>query len=164
MANCYYKFTFTNSATSDLAVSFSNDGTNWSTYNEPAFPPSPQNRGNVLQVNYGDSVSVWLSGPAGWSLTGQLQVIIARANSAPSGQPYSPFSGGAVWMNPQGGWVDTSDNPPYVWGASLGQVATNPGQGRTQNYEITIAFNAQLPGASGPTYFAEDPEMDVQGM
>ena len=50
-----------------------------------------------------------------------------------------------------------------VWKASLGTVS-NPGSGRVNKFEITIAFNASLPGINGPTYFAEDPEMDVQGM
>jgi len=27
-----------------------------------------------------------------------------------------------------------------------------------------VAFNANLPNVTGPTYFSEDPEMDVEGM
>ena len=162
MATGYYRFTFTDSASSDLTVEFSNDGSTWQAYNEPAWPPNASNRGNVLQVNYQDTVSIYLQGPVGWRLNGALQVIVARANSAPANQAYSPFVNSTVWMNPTGGWVDTNDPTPNIWGASLGQVTLNPGNGRAQQFEITIAFNAQLP--SGAAYFAEDPEMDVQGM
>ena len=163
MANCYYRFTFTDATNADLVTEFSTDAISWSTYREPAFPPSPQNRGNVLQANPGDSVFIWLSGPTGWRLNGQLQVIVARASSAGSGQAYSPFANGYVWMNPQGLWVDTDDPTPYIWGAGLGAVVANPGPGKKLQFEITIAFNAQLP-TSGSVYFSEDPEMDVQGM
>ena len=61
-------------------------------------------------------------------------------------------------MNPAGSMDGT------IWKASLGRIAQNPGQGQVNKFEITIAFNATLQGASGPTYFAEDPEMDVRGM
>jgi hypothetical protein len=160
MANCYYQFSFTDSTTSDLTIQFSNDGTNWSNYQEPGFPPTPSNRGNVLQVNYQDNVFIWLKGPAGWGLNGEVQVIVARANSAASGQNYSPFVNSTVWMHSAGGWLDSNN---LVWQVALGQVTLNPGRGKSQKYEITIAFNAQLPTA-GQTYFSEDPEMDVQGM
>jgi hypothetical protein len=154
----YYQFGFGNSANSDITVQYSNDGSNWTTYSEPGWPPSPSNRGSVLNVGYNDEIFVWLSGPSGWSMGGALQVIIARANSAASGQAYSPFSSSVVWMNPPGSMDGT------IWKASLGRIVSNPGQGQVNRFEITIAFNATLPGASGPAYFAEDPEMDVQGM
>jgi len=158
MASGYYRFTFGSSRNSDVSVSYSTDGTTWTTYSEPGWPPSNQNQGSVLQVNYDDTVYVQLMGPTGWSLTGVLQVVIARANSAASGQAYSPFGGGVVWMNPTGAM--TGD----VWQASLGQVALNPGAGKKGKFEITVAFNASLPGVDGACYFSEDPEMDVEGM
>lgn len=154
----YYQFVFGNSATSDITVKYSTDGSTWNNYSEPGWPPSPGNQGSVLSVQQNDEIFVWLSGPTGWSMGGALQVIIARANSAASGQIYSPFSSSVVWMNPAGSMDGT------IWKASLGRIAQNPGQGQVNKFEITIAFNATLQGASGPTYFAEDPEMDVRGM
>ena len=154
----YYRFTFGNSVNSDITVSYSTDNSNWTTYVEPGWPSNPQNRGSVLTVNPNDTVYVQLSGPTGWSLSGQLQVLISRANAAASGQAYSPFSSGVVWMNPQG---NMNGN---VWQASLGAVTLNPGRGVTNKFEITVAFNATLPNVSGPAYFSEDPEMDVEGI
>jgi hypothetical protein len=154
----YYRFTFGATQNSDMTVAYSTDGNNWTTYSEPGWPPSPQNRGSVLTVSPNDTVYIQLSGPNGWSLSGVLQVVIARANSAASGQAYSPFAGGVVWMNPTG---QMNDN---VWQASLGQISLNPGSGQTNKFEITVAFNASLPNVTGPSYFSEDPEMDVEGM
>lgn len=152
----YYQFAFSGSAPSDLTVKYSNDGTTWNNYVEPGWPPSPSNQGSVLTVQQNDEIFIWLSGPTGWSLAGQLQVIIARANSAASGQSYSPFNG-TVWMNPPGSLDGT------IWKASLGKISRSPAQGQVNKFEITIAFNATLQGANGPNYFAEDPEMDVRG-
>lgn len=154
----YYRFSFGSTQNSDITVTYSTDGTTWTNYSEPGWPPSPQNQGSVLQVRYNDTVYIQLNGPTGWSLSGQVQVVISRANSANSGQPYSPFSGGVVWLNPVGGMNGT------VWQASLGQVTNNPGPNLMNKFEITLGFNATLPNVSGPTYFSEDPEMDVLGM
>lgn len=154
----YYRFTFGSTQNSDITVSYSSDGSSWTPYSEPAWPPSPQNQGSVLSVNPNDTVYLQLVGPSGWSLSGELQVIIARANSAASGQAYSPFSSDVVWMNPQGQMTGN------VWQASLGQIALNPGSGQANKFEITVAFNAALPNVSGASYFAEDPEMIVEGM
>jgi len=154
----YYRFTFGATQNSDMTVAYSTDGSSWTTYSEPGWPPSPQNQGSVLSVNPNDTVYIQLSGPTGWSLSGALQVIIARANSAASGQAYSPFGSGVVWMNPSG---QMNGN---VWQAALGQISLNPGRGQVNKFEITVAFNANLPNVTGPTYFSEDPEMDVEGM
>lgn len=154
----YYRFTFGAATNSDITVSYSTDGGTWAAYSEPAWPPSPQNRGSVLQVSPNDAVYIQLSGPGGWSLNGQVQVVVARANSAASGQAYSPFAAGVVWLNPSGAMNGN------LWQATLGEISTNPGRGQMQKFEITIAFNATLPNVNGPAYFSEDPEMDVQGM
>ena len=107
-----------------------------------------------------DTVHIQLVGPSNWAMStgGQLQVVIARANRAASGQAYSPFGGSVVWMNPPG---QMNGN---VWQAALGTINLNPGPGKFNYFEITIAFSANLPNVTGPVYFAEDPEMDVDGM
>jgi hypothetical protein len=159
MAAGYYRFNFGTTRNSDVTVSYSSSPTGpFTSYSEPAWPPNNQNRGSVLQVNYNDTVYIQLQGPTGWTLTGQVQVVITRANSAASGQAYSPFGGGEVWLNPPGTMTGN------VWQASLGTIAANPGQGNNNKFEITIAFNANLPGVPGSSYFSEDPEMQVEGM
>ena len=161
MAAGYYQFTFGGSAGSDIAVAYSTAANGpWTAYAEPAWPPNNANRGSVLVVNPNDTVYLQLVGPANWAMStgGQLQVVIARANRAASGQAYSPFGGSVVWMNPPG---QMNGN---VWQAALGTINLNPGPGKFNYFEITIAFSANLPNVTGPVYFAEDPEMDVDGM
>lgn len=155
----YYRFNFGSTRNSDITVSYAtNQNGPFTPYSEPGWPPSGQNPGNVLKVNPNDEVFIQLQGPDNWVMAGQLQVVIARANSAASGQAYSPFASDVVWMNPAGTMTGN------VWQASLGTIATNPGSGNVNKFEITIAFNATLPGVSGACYFAEDPEMQVDGM
>ena len=154
----YYRFTFGTARNSDVSVSYSaNANGPFTPYTEPAFPPS-SNKGSVLQVNPNDTVYIQLQGPAGWSLNGNVQVIIARANSAASGQAYSPFAQDIVWVNPGGTMTGNT------WQAPLGPISLNPGRGQANQFELTIAFSANLPNVTGPVYFAEDPEMDVEGM
>ena len=153
----YYRFAFGNSVNSDLTVTYSTDGVNFIPYSEPAWPPNPSNPGSVLQVNTNDVVYVQLVGPNNWSLNGVLQLVVARANSAASGQAYSPFTG-FVWMNPPGSITNN------IWQAQVGTVTLNPGKGVVNKFELTVAFNASLPGVTGPAYFSEDPEMDVTGI
>ena len=64
----YYQFVFGNSATSDITVKYSTDGSTWNNYSEPGWPPSPSNQGSVLSVQQNDEIFVWLSGPTGWSM------------------------------------------------------------------------------------------------
>jgi hypothetical protein len=154
----YYQFSFGSTPNSDLTVTYSNDGVNYQTYQEPAWPPNPGNRGSVLQVSPNDTIYIQLVGPSGWQLSGQVQVIASRANSAQSGQRYSPFGADDVWLNPVGSMNGTT------WTGTLGDIDDNPGVGNINKYEITVAFNASLPGTNGPSYFSEDPEVDVSGM
>ena len=158
MANGYYRFSFGSARNSDISIAYSaNQGGPFTPYTEPDWPPSPTKQGSILKANPNDTIYIQLQGPSGWSLSGQVQVIIARANDAASGQAYSPFSNDVVWMNPQGTMTDG------IWQASLGSISTNPGNGVKNHFEITVAFNANLPNVTGACYFAEDPEMEVDG-
>ena len=149
MADGYYRFTFADQTNADLSISYSNSASGpWTSYQPPA---------KTLKVNTGDTIYIQLAGPANWVLNGRVQVIISRSAGAASRQAYSPFSGSVVWMNP------TGQNTNNVWQGMLGSAVANPGTGKSNGFEITVAFNAQLP-TSGQQYFAVDPEMDVQGM
>jgi len=151
MADCRYRFTVGASQNSDISVDYStNGGVTWT-------PVSP---GNYLTVNPGDTLSVVLNGPSGWSINGNVPVIITRANAAASGQQYSPFQNGYVFYDVaagNGSWNGT------MWTAQLSTVASNPGRGNRTKFEVTVAFNATLPGVNGNSYFSEDPELDVIG-
>jgi hypothetical protein len=151
-----YRFTFTDSTTSDITVDFTTDGNTWTPYQEPAFPPNASNRGQVLALAPGTTVYIYLKGPATWQpYDSNVWVILARANSAASGQAYSPLASGAVQVSTalqQGTAFDST-----VYYASLGALAQTRGK-----FEITIAFSANL-SQYGIAYFSEDPEMDVQG-
>jgi hypothetical protein len=145
MANGYYQFTYPSVATGAVTVQYSNDGTNWTDYNPPQ---------NILTVNNGDSVYMNFVGPAGYSLTGDVITIVSRASNVPAAtaQAYSPFSWRVYFPF-------TGSNSILLGTAS----SNNPGRGKKNNYEMTIAFGVTNDGGATVLYFSEDPEMDVEG-
>ena len=151
MADCRYRFTVGSTQNSNITVDYSTDGgVTW----------TPVSASNHLTVNPNDTLSIVLNGPSGWSLSGNVPVIITRANGAASGQQYSPFQSGYVYYDVptgNGSWNGT------MWTASLSTVSSNPGRGNRTKFEVTVAFNANLPGVNGSSYFSEDPEIDVIG-
>jgi hypothetical protein len=152
LATGIYRFTFGASPTSDIAVSYSTDGTNFTAYNG----------NNKLQLSANDTLQIDLQGPTGWSMGGPLQVIVSRANGAASRQNYSPFFNGWVWtqyLPQQGTFVDPPNNT--IWRSSPFNGAVQPGNGN-KKYELTIGFGVNLPGVlSQLVYFSVDPEMDI---
>ncbi|MDX1981433.1 MAG: hypothetical protein SFV51_14290 [Bryobacteraceae bacterium] len=149
MATGYYQFTYGSTATTGISIAYSNDGTNWTPYN----PSSNPNQNQVLQVNNGDNVQLNFVGPSGWSVTGNVTVIVARALQLPANQAqaYSPFSDGVLLTRA------SSNNQASLGAASV----NNPGQGVMNKYELTVAFS--VTNGSSTLSFAEDPEMDVEG-
>ena len=167
MASGFYQFSFGPAPDSAIDVRHSIDGVNWTAYVAPHWPPSPQGKGAVLSVKPNDTVGIWLKGPmngsvSGWAPKG-VQIIVARAKSAKPGQAFSPFAGKGVWQNPSGA-MDSSS--PNVWKTTLGPVTLNPGRGQSHKYEIVIAFTADLStmGGSSDTFYAEDPELEIEGI
>jgi hypothetical protein len=147
MADCRYRFTFAAVTNSDLSVDFTNNGgQTWTAVSNS----------NYLTVNPGDTFSVVLNGPTGWSLTGTVPIIITRGNGAASRQIYSPFTSGYVFYDIGGSMNGTQ------WMAQVSSIASNPGNGNRSKFEITVAFNANIPNL-GNCYFSEDPEIDVIG-
>lgn len=151
MAAGIYRFTFTATANSDITIDYSTDG-------GQTFQPVQGN--NKLQLNSGDSFAVALRGPAGWSMPGDLQVIVSRGNNANSGQNYSPFANGSVWFevqNVSGTW--SASNNLSTWTSAQMGGGIQAGNGN-KKYEVTIAFPASMTGLA-TQFFAIDPEMDI---
>lgn len=149
MAAGIYRFTFTANANSDISIDYSTNG-------GASFNPVTGNQ--KLQLNSGDTLQIALQGPTGWTMPGDLQVIVARANNSNSGQNYSPFVNGFVYL------PVTSAN-----GSMNGATWTSPVLGNSiqagnggKKYEVTVAFPAQFTSNGPINYFAVDPEMDIQ--
>jgi hypothetical protein len=156
MATCLYRFTFTSDTNSDLTVDFSSDG-------GQTYTPYPK---HYLKMNPGDSLSVVLQGPVGWTFPSGsvVQNIISRANGSPSKQAYSPFANGAVYLPvAASAGVSSTGGSSTIWTGSVGTVVQNPGKGNRNKFELTIAFAVILSGQTTPEYFADDPEMEVEG-
>jgi hypothetical protein len=176
MANQVYQFAFNFSPLS-LATSFQTSGvTAWAPYQQPNFtrgqlrtggPNNPNNpngpSGNYLVVAPGDSVFINLVGPTNWKVPNgmQLQVIVSQADSPAQGQGYSPFTNGYVQYSLNGTMMNDGVTMQYQIPGTI-QTSANPGNGNWARFELTVAFSAA--DASGNVYyFADDPEMDVQG-
>jgi hypothetical protein len=175
VANQYYQFAFDFSS-SNLVTTFQTQGaSSWSAYQEPNFTrgqvrtggPNPGNpngpSGNYLAVNAGDTVFINLKGPAGWTVPANsfLQVIVSQANSPGNGQGPTPFANSYVYYALSGVMQGDGVTMQYQL-PSVIQSGANPGQGNYNRYELTIAFAAA--DANGNVhYYADDPEMDVQG-
>jgi hypothetical protein len=176
MANQVYQFVFSFSPLS-LSTSFQTSGvTAWTPYQEPNYtrgqvrvggPNNPSNpngpAGSYLVVSPGDNVYINLVGPQGWTVpTGSvLQVIVSQANSPAQSQGYSPFASTYVSYQLTGTLMNDGVTMQYQIPTPI-QSNANPGRGNYGRYELTIAFAAA--DASGNVYyFADDPEMDVQG-
>jgi len=175
VANQYYQFAFTFSPQS-LTTSFQTQGaSSWTQYQEPNFSrgqprsggPNHNNpngpAGNYLVASSGDTVFIKLIGPSGWQMAPQskLMVIVSQANWPGQSQGYSPFSNNYVFypLDAVGGYQsDGSLN----FQLDTVQPSANPGNGNFNRYELTVAFAAQ-DGSGNLYYFADDPEMDVQG-
>jgi hypothetical protein len=157
VATGYYRFTYGATATADITVKYSTDGTTWTNYNPP---------NNVLQVNPNDSVTIQLqapdAGPNSTYTVSNVNVIVSRAANLPAatGQAYTPFD--RLFFVPSNLNGTQSQG---LWSASLGQVSSNnPGQGRAFRYELTMFFSALSSSPNSTTLnFAIDPEMDVEG-
>jgi hypothetical protein len=176
VANQYYQFAFDFNSP-NLVTTFQTQGaSSWSAYNEPNFTrgqlrtggPNPGNpnspAGNYLAVGTGDSVFLNLKGPAGWTVPSgsALQVIVSQANSPGSQQGATPFGNGYTYYPLTGGTLLPDGVTMQYQIPSTIQASANPGAGNYNRYELTIAFAAQ--DASGNLYYyADDPEMDVQG-
>jgi hypothetical protein len=175
VANQYYQFAFTFSSP-NLVTSFQTQGaSSWSSYNEPNFTrgqlrtggPNPNNpngpSGNYLAVNTGDTILINLMGPAGWTMppNSALQVIVSQANSPGSGQGATPFANGYVYYELTGTMQGDGVTMQFQLPSAI-QASANPGHGNYNRYELTVAFAAQ-DGNGNIYYFADDPEMDVQG-
>jgi hypothetical protein len=176
VASQVYQFAFTFSPVS-MTTSFQTSGaTAWASYQQPNFtrgqfraggPNNPNNpngpSGNYLVVAPGDSVFINLVGPTNWKVPNgmQLQVIVSQADSPAQGQGYSPFANGQVQYSLSGTMMNDGVTMQYQIPGTV-QSSANPGQGNWARYELTVAFSAA--DASGNVYyFADDPEMDVQG-
>jgi hypothetical protein len=176
VANQCYQFAF-NFSPPSLATSFQTSGaTAWTPYQQPNYArgqvrvggPNNANNpngpaGNYLVVSPADNVFINLVGPQGWTVpTGSvLQVIVSQANSPAPSQGYSPFANSAVYYALTGTLMNDNVTRQYQIPTPI-QSSANPGPGNYGRYELTIAFAAA--DASGTVYyFADDPEMDVQG-
>jgi hypothetical protein len=175
VANRYYQFAF-DFGSPNLVTSFQTQGaSSWSAYQEPNFTrgqprtggPNPGNpngpAGNYLVANAGDSVFINLKGPAGWAVPSgsALQVIVSQANSPGHGQGSTPFANGWVYYELTGTMQTDGVTMQYQLPSAI-QASANPGQGNFNRYELTVAFAAK-DGSNNVYYFADDPEMDVQG-
>jgi hypothetical protein len=145
-----YRFTFTGDQNSDITIDFSTDGQTFTRY-----------RGNQkLALNCGDSFQIALRGPTGWSMNGGVQVLISRANNARSGQNYSPFANGVYFaFGPSDGILSadpTTGTSTFLIHPFPGGIT---GNGRGNNYEVTIAFPMTFNGVT--QFFSVDPEMDI---
>ena len=175
VANQQYQFNFT--FAQSLTVTFSQSDGAWQNYQEPNYSngvarsggPGPNGGGSYLVVQAGDNVYINLVGPSGWiSATDPiptLNVIVSAANSPGNNQGYTPFASNAsangVFYSLNNGSLQTSDNQTVQYLLGTIQSTANPGRGKWNRYELTVAFAVTNNGTT--YYFSDDPEMDVQG-
>ena len=175
MANQYYQFAF-NFTSPTVVTSFQTGGASaWTSYQEPNFTrgqmrsggPNPGNpngpAGNYLVVTAGDAIFINVVGPAGWTVPSgsSLQLIVSQANSPGNGQGNTPFGNNYVYYELTGTMQTDGVTMQYQIPSTI-QPGANPGRGNYNRYELTVAF-AAADQSGNVHYFADDPEMDVQG-
>jgi hypothetical protein len=177
VADQFYQFAF-NFTSPTVATSYkTRGGSSWTPYQEPNFthgqlrvggPNNPNNpngpSGNYLVANAGDSVFINVTGPAGWTVPAgsAVQVIVSQANSPGTNQGNTPFASNYVYYQLTAGALQPDGVTMQYQIPSTIQASANPGRGNYNRYELTVAFSVADPSGN-VYYFADDPEMDVQG-